>query len=458
MIEWLVVIAYFGAVFIIARKTPVALAHPFLTSNVFKAWMIENIPIFSALDYTIFCVILMLFGCALRMKLRNMQFIRIPWPLLGIQALLMISLAFVTDFDPAWSRREMLQCIGFNTVALLAPAFLLHDLRDFRVLGRMLLLFGVYSTAVIWLESPTAKAWHWRGVFLRADPIDTARYFSHSLLMSVATWSAWRSYTGIGKAWAPPIAVGLTLGLLRTGSRGPMVQLAIALAVLLATPKKISNNARLAIIFVMLASVALGVWVNPRGEAIKRMSTLVDARGDGSINARFEVWEYVLLNFDRALFFGHGLGELEHSFVGLKPHSLTLDLLHAGGLLGAFLFYGMILLAWLSWRHVANPPLRDPEPERLIFPLAALLGLHVIESTTGYSLYNARRLFFLSSSLWMGTQMLFRLRAAERAIPASSATGPSLNPRGNAYERRPKRTGPYPLLARSNSRGRVRRL
>lgn len=389
-----VVLLFFGGVLWYARQSLVALALPFLVSNLFKSWISENVALFATYDYTVFASALALVAAFFSTLRRPAFRLSAPWGLfIGFAALLLVLYAS-TPMYYGWAVRQYLQLFGFGAVALVVPMALLRRVQDLTVLWKAL-LFTVVLVALTSLFSPTSYG-ESRGAFLSGvDSIGVARTCAFGILV-IASLSPhlWRAG---GRRVQFLTVVGLVAalaGLVYSGSRGPFLHSLAALAILLVArrdpiPRKTFGIA-------MIAAVFFAVWaLFPESPGLNRIASLrevEDVGKDPSIGYRFRAWDYIVETWNRGLFLGQGIGVIEFK-EGIQPHSLFLDILYSGGLIGALSYLAMVMAVAVAWVRRPRLPAHDPR-ERAALPAFILAIYGAIASSTGYEIASARVPFF----------------------------------------------------------------
>ncbi len=389
-----VVLVFFAGILWYARQSLVALAIPFLVSNLFKSWISENVALFARWDYTVFASALALAAASLSAFRRPALRLAVPWGLLLAFTALLLVLYASTPMYYGWAVRQYLQLFGFGAVALVVPMALVRRLEDLIVLWRAL-LFTVALVAVTSLFSPTSYG-ESRGAFLSgADSIGVARTCSFGIV-TIAALSphAWRT-SGFRSRFLTVAGLVVAIGgLVYSGSRGPFLHTLAALAVLAVARRDPIPRKTLAI--GMTALLFLAVWhLFPESPGLERIASLrevEDVGKDPSIGYRFRAWDYIVETWNRGLFLGQGVGVIEFK-EGIQPHSLLLDVLYSGGLLGALSYLAMVVAVVVAWARRPRLPAGDPR-EWAALPAFVLAMYGAIASSTGYEIASARVPFF----------------------------------------------------------------
>ncbi len=417
-----VVLAFFAGVLWYARQSLVALAIPFLVSNLFKSWISENVALFATYDYTVFTSALALGAALLAALRRPVLRLSVPWSLLvGFGALLLVLYAS-TPLYYGWAVRQYLQLLGFGAVALVVPMALVRTVGDLLVLWRCL-LFTVILVAATSLFSPTTYG-EARGAFLSGvDSIGVARLCAFGILV-IASLSPhqWRAGgSGVQAFTLLGLAVAIA-GLIYSGSRGPFLHALAALAVLLVARRDPFPRKTLTIGVMVVAFVA--VWsFFPESPGLKRIASLrelEDVGKDPSVGYRFQAWGYIVETWNRGLWLGHGVGVIEFK-EGIQPHSLLLDILYSGGLLGVLSYLVMVVAFVAAWWRRPRLPAHDPR-EWASLPAFVLAAYGAIASSTAYEISSARVPFF-----WFAV-CLAAIGAMRREPVAQSSPAPSPGP------------------------------
>lgn len=401
-----VVVAFFAGVLWYARQSLVALAVPFLMSNLFKSWISENVVFFARWDYTVFASALALVAAFFSALRRPALRLSVPWGLfLGFAALLLVLYAS-TPMHYGWAVRQYLQLLGFGAVALVVPMALVRRVEDLLVLWRTL-LFTVALVALTSLFSPTSYG-ESRGAFLSgADSIGVARVCAFGILVIAAlSPHLWHASDLRSRFLTVAGLVVAIAGLVYSGSRGPFLHTLAALAVLVVARRDPIPRKMLAI--GVTAVLFLTVWyLFPESPGLERIASLrevEDAGKDPSIGYRFRAWDYIVETWNRGLFLGQGVGVIEFK-EGIQPHSLLLDVLYSGGLLGALSYVAMVLAVVVAWVRRPRLPAHDPR-EWAALPGFILAIYGAIASSTGYEIASARVPFFWFATCLAGIGVL----------------------------------------------------
>lgn len=388
-----------------ARRRPITLLLPFVTSSMFKGWALDHIPIFATIDYTVMTVAMVWIGVvAARLTDRSgRRSAPIGYYLLYVAFTILIIAA--TDINYDWARRVLAQHVVFNTTACLAPLLMLRSAEDARFFLKMLIGFGVF-VAIVSLLSPESRQYADRSSFLElGDPISIGRYCSYSLMIIIGVWPFWRRFSPRSPVWIPILMLVLATGAIHTGSRGPMLHLALAIG--LTVLLRLGRDWRsFAVVVVLGASFLVVVNLMPDDAGLQRLATISEPGKSVSIVTRVRGWQFILANWDTRLLFGHGIGTIEFD-LGIQAHSLWLDILFANGLTGAITLALMVLYAMASalLRGALSPERGD---NWLVYALF-LVWIYVLVSSTTALSYLGLRIFFV----WLSA-MLAVSRVIER--------------------------------------------
>ncbi len=420
-----VVMIFFLGILWFARKSPVALAVPFYMSNMFKAWFLENFSVFEKFDYTVIVSLLALVaavGSALR---RPVFRVSIPWSLYlsfgGLLAVLYLS----TPLYSGWAMREYLQLLGFGGVAVVVPAFLIRTTEDLMVLWRTL-LFTTMLVSLTSLFSPLSYGSS-RGIFLsETDMIGVGRVCAFGILIVAAMSPHFQRSKGLSARILTLLWLLIALaGMAHSGSRGPFLHAIPTLLVLLFARRDSFPGKTSAVLIAPV--VFLAVWfllpADPGLERIAGLGDLETVERTPSLDYRFRAWDFVLDTWNRGLILGQGIGVCEFR-EGVQPHSLLLEILFSGGLLGVLCFLTMGVLVVVSWARRPVFPAHE-RVEWASLPGFILAAYGAIASTTAYSVASSRSVFFLFSTS-MAAVSVMRQEAARRATDAAGpqAVGP----------------------------------
>ncbi len=415
------VVMCFVAMIWFARKSPAPLGLPFLSANLFKAWLMEHVALFKTVDYTVVTSILVL-AAAIWSALRRPAFsVPIPWGYWFLFLCLAAALLVATPMDAGWAVREYLQFTGFGLVAVVAPVFLFRFERDLAAFWQAFLFTTVVVdvTTIVLPANPATN----RSVFVGGpDSISHARFFAMAILVVVTGWPRlpWEGMW-LNRVLAI-LMVGLFFaGILYSGSRGPFLHLLASLAVVILVGD-LAARWKLATLLGGLI-LAPSIWMMfPESPVLERITGLTDFEAlgtDYSIGYRFDAWNYVLETWTQGFFWGQGLGVIEMRH-GIQPHSIMLDILYSGGFVSIVLFLAMIVRSFALWW--ARPKTLGATRASPHYSPAFALGVFgVITASTGYESTGTRYVLFLFTIL-IAACFIWRRSATTEA---RAKTGPT---------------------------------
>ncbi len=408
-----------------ARRRPIALSLPFVTSSMFKGWALDHIPLFATIDYTVMTVAMLWIGVFIAQWTDRSRRRSTPIGYYLLYAAFTILIIAATDLDYDWARRVLAQHVVFNTTACLAPLLMLRNADDARFFLKMLIGFGVF-VAIVSLLSPESRLYAGRSAFLElGDPISIGRYCSYSLMLIMGVWPFWRRFSLRSPAWILILALVLAAGAIHTGSRGPLLHLALAIG--LTVVLRLGRDWRAFAVVIALVSVfLLIVNLMPDDAGLRRLATISEPGKSVSIVTRVKGWRFILANWDTRLLFGHGIGTIEFE-LGIQAHSLWLDVLFANGLSGAIALAVMVLYAMGSalLRGVLSPERGD---NWLVYALF-LVWIYVLVSSTTALSYVGLRMFFVWLSVMLAvSRIVEQPRTQPQVGRASSSASVSGDP------------------------------
>lgn len=244
------------------------------------------------------------------------------------------------------------------------------------------------------------------------NPIWTARECAVGVILSLQLRARG------AKRWFYMI-VGATClaGLVRTGSRGPLLALLAVLLWLAASKRQDLRRTSIAFVGLSLVTIALvsGLLNASRGNLMAAyfLRTYADPLEDPNIATRLTLFRCAFQMWATRPLLGHGLGAFAVEITGASglreyPHNVVLELLSETGIVGLLMFLAALTCAFRRaqnrWTHVfvflflSAMTSGDLGSNMALFPAAALAATGVRDSTGGTGLPNSR-LEIVSSSI-----------------------------------------------------------
>lgn len=185
------------------------------------------------------------------------------------------------------------------------------------------------------------------------DPNDLGVILALALPMA---WYIASTTTSTMKRWLNRLyLVAGTVGILLTGSRGALLAMVVALAVVPATLTQVRRGVRVAAVVLAIAAAAVAVNFVPE-KAFERLGTTGSEISGGDLNSRLRIWKGGLSVVPNAPFRGQGPGGW-YPAVGLQignvaPHNTWLMILVEEGLIGLVLYVSMFVVIAKALLHL----------------------------------------------------------------------------------------------------------
>ena len=331
-------------------------------TGIIKGFLINIIPVFEVVDYTLLFTILIWIG------LFRLYFInkwRIPdWSksLFGIYALFCIILLFSGFYTPSpnYGWQKIMRFIVFNTTMFITPFIIINNIGDSKrilIWFRNLLLVIVVimmGYVLYFLAISSGISLLVRVSILGANPIAVGSFLAIGagmmvILINRSTYKHWILYL--------PILGILIVGIIATGSRGPLLSFLFGVLIFGIFFEK-ENQKQLflfflfSVVFLVIALVVLpenltGRYLNYttgdlviQREGVKRLSTIA---------MRLQYWELSISEWLRNVktaIIGVGSGGFSSFYIlrdyKFYPHNMFVEVLLELGLIG----FSILVLFW----------------------------------------------------------------------------------------------------------------
>ncbi|MDK9700789.1 MAG: O-antigen ligase family protein [bacterium] len=380
----------FGYIIYRSIREPILLTIPFITSALFKQWVLSNEIVFLGLDYTVFTVFLIGVAFIIMLFQRDAAPIRFPlWASMALGVIVLVSVyTYYSSQGSSDSDRSFYKFLFFGLTGFLSPIILIRRERDLRSFINVL---TALITLLVFIAIILGDSVEERARALEGSTITTS-IFSAVMVTMVTYRMIVESNARNNILWILLIVFGL-IGMLITGSRGPFQQLLLITPfILFINPKYYSRP--LIAVAVMVLVVLISYTYLLDFKAVSR--TLTPNIEGASIQYRLNAWSFITSNWMDAPILGHGIGYLEARY-DIQAHSLMLDLLFSGGLISLVAYIVMVVNVIVYWKTRPRI-LRFTSLDTSVCQIFLVALLHYSISINGQSLESIRFVFFWSGA------------------------------------------------------------
>lgn len=331
-------------------------------TGIIKGFLINIIPVFEVIDYTLLFAILIWIG------LFRLYFIgkwRIPeWSksLLGLYSLFCIILFFSGFYTPSpdYGWQKIMRFIVFNSTMFITPFIIINNIGDSkRVLlwfRNILIVFGaiMFGYILYFLAISSGISFLIRVSILGANPITVASFLAIAagmmmVLMVRSNMKNWILYL--------PILTLLLVGLIMTGSRGPIISLLLGSIFYLVLFEK-EHRKRIILLGTILVFLLLVIMIIlPENFTTRYLDyttgDLVIQRGGvkrvSTVAMRMQYWELCILEWlssAKSFFIGVGSGGFSSFYIlrdyRFYPHNMFFEVLLELGIVG----FTVLIMFW----------------------------------------------------------------------------------------------------------------
>ncbi|HEX7118537.1 MAG TPA: O-antigen ligase family protein, partial [Longimicrobiales bacterium] len=231
------------------------------------------------------------------------------------------------------------------------------------------------------------------------------------------------------------VPVGLGLMLL-SGGKGPLLSLVASLIVLIFLAQKTRSLAvralRMGAILLVLAAGAVAAFpFLPVAVQERLMPTLSQTAYAGSIGARIDRMAHGWRMFREAPILGHGTGSFVFGGqIGDYPHNILLELLSENGLIGLFLWTGLLCVGLLAVHRGIRSQTRlssVAQPTAVATAaVTALLVLSIVAAMFSFNIVGNSSIWFFLGMLYMRHPGCGAVRTVHRGEQDLTACAPKL--------------------------------
>ena len=363
MLIVLITVAVIILIIATLKYPPISLAF-YLTTNLFKAWIMFKFPFFRVVDYTVLCAVLVLFAMAcsfVKSGCRLKDILSIP---LVVYLLLATILFLGTTYTsaPNYGLEKSSRFATLTLIAFLAPIVFAQSVKEVKLMIWIVFAAGILFS-IITIISPhgavlraTAET---RGGFLEAGPLGTATKIGTASV--IASVFAVMIHTSKRLRIVSAITIVLTIvGIIITGSRGPFVGVCLTLLVAVFICRKGISKAWVPFI---AGSIVVGLVVS-----FTKLPEIVTARVatvwksgyhiKEAAYARTEMFVWAAKRSVERPILGHGTGAFAvdrgYQDIRLYPHNMILEFLYEQGLVGAVIVSLFLWLIFRRWRQASR--------------------------------------------------------------------------------------------------------
>ncbi len=331
-------------------------------TGILKGFLINVIPVFEVIDYTL------LFTILIWISLFRLYFIgkwRIPDRsklLLGLYSLFCIILFFSGLYTPSpnYGWQKIMRFIVFNTTMFITPFIIINNIGDSKRMllwfRNILIVFGLvmFGYIIYFLTISSGISFLIRVSILGANPIAVATFLALAAGMMIvliirSNMKNWILYF--------PILIFLLVGLIMTGSRGPIISLLLGSILYLALFEKEHRKRIILLGGILVLFLIIILQILPENfttryfnyttgdlviqrEGVKRVSTIA---------MRLQYWELSIsewMDNIKTIIIGVGAGGFSSFYIlrdyRFYPHNMFFEVLLELGILG----FTVLLIFW----------------------------------------------------------------------------------------------------------------
>jgi len=338
-----------------------------MITPILKGYLIQYIPIFSIIDFTVLVFLLILIGIAavwlkgdINISNEETRFI-----CSFLLVLFVITISYIYTPSPVYGFRKIMRFSSFGLASFIAPFIFIQSYEDLRNLFRIFIVvvlgLGLSMSAQLLYSLMKGELVEYavRLSLFDANPIQVSRFLS---VGSGMLFILFLKINGRIRIW---LGIGIlvsVLGMLASGSRGPLVSLFLSIIVFSLFAEKYMRKQLFpyfiaGLIFIVLMFLVLpqnlterfyqlaeGQYVfTPQG--VKRIST---------VSSRLSFWQMGLSSWVSHLknfFIGLGAGGFSSLFIWRDfqwyPHNTFIEFITEQGLFGILTFI-IFLVSWFN--------------------------------------------------------------------------------------------------------------
>jgi len=359
----LIIVAVIILIIATLKYPPISLAF-YLTTNLFKAWIMLKFPFFRVVDYTVLCAVIVLFAMAcsfVKSGGRLKDILSIPLVVyLLLATILLLGTAYTSA--PNYGLEKSSRFATLTLIAFLAPIVFAHSVKEVKLMIWILFAVGILL-CIVTIISPHAAVLRVgaeaRGAFLESGPLGTAGKMATAAV--IAFVFAIMAHTSKRLRIASLVSIALMIaGIIITASRGPFMGLGFTWLVAIFICRKGVSKAWLPFV---AGAIAIGLVVSftKLPEIITARIATVWKSGyhmKEAAYARTEMFVWTASRFAERPFLGHGTGAFAIDRGGQDirayPHNILLESLYEQGLVGAVIVSLFLWLIFRRWRQASR--------------------------------------------------------------------------------------------------------
>jgi hypothetical protein len=339
-----------------AVKYPIFSLVIFMSTSLFKGYLVARVGLFQRIDFTVLATLYVLFGIVVSLIKHPQDFRKLSnWPffmMIFLAGLLFFGLAYTSS--PNYGLAKSSRYFVFGSVMFLAPLLFLRTVSDIK----LLIWFFVISGLLIGVAT-IFNIQEGRASFLEADTIGTAVKIALGALISFC-FIINKNSSLKSKIVSGIILFVCFLGIVLTGSRGPLLGLIVCCAI-----ASFFFGRRISLYWLIPGLVIgiLGFGYSMRkaeqmaGSSFFRIAAFWQQdRSVGEIfGDRILFYTYAVSNIPHAPMFGHGTGSFAMDFDGVDergyPHNIFLELGYENGIVGVITFTVFLFMIYKKWKE-----------------------------------------------------------------------------------------------------------
>ena len=410
---------------IVTIKYPVVSLVLLLAAGTVKGLLINRyrvVGFFDPIVLSVVWVFLMMMYVYVKNPRPLKDIISIPFGLyVLLAAILLLGLSYTSAPNYGFAKTWRFATIGF--IGFFAPIVLVDNLKDIKVV-LLIMLTVCIMVSVFTIVAPrafiiTGGGWE-RAGFMEMGALGAAIRIAIGALIAFCFAIMPRS-SPILRILSIVLMPVLLIGIVVTGSRGPLVGLAISILFALVIYRRYLLRAWPPIVFIAVIAATSFVFVNLAREKTVRFTQLFRGTHEVGLVLRSRTvrWAWTLEHADENPVFGNGTGAwaYDNGYGDTReyPHNIILESLYEQGLVGAVVLSLFIFLIFKRWRQASKLiSLEEVDTETFqIIHVAGLLFLLTFLEAMKTGDISDNRLMFFSAGLTLAAFNCARYRVGE---------------------------------------------
>jgi O-antigen ligase len=332
----------------------------FLTTPLFKLFLKLIAPITREYDITAVVMIILALSLSLHMIRFGKGVIKWPGTMIAMLFALLGVLLFSYTFTPTpnYGYEKLSRSLIALPIGLLAPIIYLRTEKQATRLLFYLLITGIFvAFGTIFSSGPTYETLTGRSTFLESNPLSTASTINFGLVVAIV-WLFNKWGNKLFRFLLIAVIPILFLGIFYSGSRGPLVGIALAILFFLFSERhalQIRHYILISLLFIIGIIVVSSYLPEDHW---RRFTFLTGNPSDAHFTSgRPELWLAALKGGLTAPIFGNGIGSYGYVTGGgdirAYPHNMFLELFCEQGLIGMILGIIVIIIPFqLGFRQI----------------------------------------------------------------------------------------------------------